>query len=105
MESVDIFPTLCDLSGVELPNFGDGVSLIPMLKNPKDIGHSAFSYNEKASAIRTQNYRFILHKNGATELYDHTSKEKESKNVAEVYPQIVAELKQLLIEKLEKKNK
>ena len=105
VESVDIFPTLCDLSGVELPNFGDGVSLIPMLKNPKDIGHSAFSYNEKASAIRTQNYRFILHKNGTTELYDHTSKEKESKNVAEVYPQIVAELKQLLIEKLEKKNK
>ena len=34
-EFVDIFPTLCELSGLKIPEKLDGVSLVPLMKNPK----------------------------------------------------------------------
>ena len=34
-EFVDIFPTLCDLASLEIPTYLDGVSLVPLMKNPK----------------------------------------------------------------------
>ena len=34
-EFVDIFPTLCDLVGAQIPSHLDGKSLVPVLKNPK----------------------------------------------------------------------
>lgn len=33
-EFIDIFPTLCDLSGVAIPSHLDGKSLVPVMKNP-----------------------------------------------------------------------
>ena len=33
-EFVDVFPTLCDLSGLKIPENLDGVSLVPVMKNP-----------------------------------------------------------------------
>jgi iduronate 2-sulfatase len=34
-EFVDIFPTLCDLSGLAIPSHLDGKSLVPVMKDPK----------------------------------------------------------------------
>lgn len=34
-EFIDIFPTLCDLTGLSIPAFLDGVSLVPSMKDPK----------------------------------------------------------------------
>jgi len=34
-EFIDIFPTLCDLSGIAIPSHLDGKSLVPVMKNPK----------------------------------------------------------------------
>ncbi len=33
-EHIDIFPTLCDLAGVNIPAILDGKSLVPIMKNP-----------------------------------------------------------------------
>ncbi|WP_366183829.1 sulfatase [Flavobacterium ovatum] len=104
VETVDIFPTLCDLSGIEKPSFANGESLLPILKDANSSGHVAFSYNGKANSIRTMQYRFTLHKNGATELYDEKSTAKEAKNIAQENPAIVEELKLLLKNKLDKLN-
>lgn len=38
----------------------------------------------------------ILHQDGFVELYDHTTAEKETKNVAVKYPKLVEELKNAL---------
>jgi len=35
-----------------------------------------------------------IHKDGFIELYDHTTVEKETKNVADKYPKLVEELKE-----------
>jgi arylsulfatase A-like enzyme len=34
-EFIDIFPTLCDLTGVKIPGHLDGKSLVPMMRDPK----------------------------------------------------------------------
>lgn len=101
VETLDIFPTLCDLTGVEIPKYTQGVSLKKILVDPNIPGHTALAYKNNASTIRTARHRMILHKDGFIELYDHTTEEKETKNVADRYPELVEELKNALKARLE----
>ena len=100
VETVDIFPTLCDLTGVDIPKYTQGVSLKNILRNLNTSGHNAIAYTNKASSIRTKNHRMTLHKDGFVELYDHTSDEKETKNIAKEYPELVEALKNTLNKRL-----
>jgi iduronate 2-sulfatase len=99
VETIDIFPTLCDLTGVPKPGFEQGVSLVPNLKNPQASGHPAVS-SAGEKTIRTDRYRLTVGKNGEAWLYDHDSPEKESRSVAAAHPDVVEKLKQQLAEKL-----
>lgn len=102
VETLDVFPTLCELTGVEMPDFAQGVSLKGILENPTTAtGHPALGYWKKAKTIRTATHRLSLHEDGFVELYDHTSAEKETKNVADQYPNLVEELTQSLKAKLQ----
>ena len=103
VETLDIFPTLCDLTGVETPKFVQGVSLRPILKNPDTLGHFAYSYFRDAMTVRTDTHRLTLHKDGYVELYDETSLEKETKNIADKHPDLVNELKTKLQSRLKLK--
>ena len=100
VETLDIFPTLCDLAGVDVPEFVEGVSLKNILKKNDTIGHSAVSYKQGATTLRTSTHRLVLHKDDFVELYDHSSSEKETRNIAETHPELVEELKQKLKAKL-----
>ena len=102
IETVDLFPTLCDLTGLDQPDFAHGTSLLPQMEKPNAPGHTAFAYNGKAQTLRTDRYRFTLHQDGGTELYDHTSPEKEAQNIAVQFPRKVAELQQWLLERAAK---
>ncbi|MDB4731461.1 sulfatase [bacterium] len=101
VETLDIFPTLCDLTGLPVPEFAEGVSLKPILNSPDAAGHPAISYG-RGKTIRTDKHRLILHSNGFVELYDHSSPEGETNNVAEQHPKVVHELKTQLQSRLEK---
>ncbi|SHJ69612.1 iduronate 2-sulfatase [Arenibacter nanhaiticus] len=96
IQTLDIFPTLCDLTGVEVPEFAQGASLRTILEEPTAKGHFALSYFNDASSIRTKTHRMTLHKDGFVELYDQTTTEGETNNVADKYPDVVLELKQIL---------
>lgn len=101
VETLDIFPTLCELANVPKPHFAHGASLCPLLKDPASAGHAAISYGPGgATTIRTDTHRLILHKNGYAELYDHASKAKETKNVAEDHPDLVKKLRAQLQKRL-----
>ena len=101
VETLDIFPTLCDLTGVEVPQFAQGVSLKEILENPNATGHPAIAYKNRVSTIRTTTHRMTLHEDGFTELYDHTTAENETKNVADKHPELVEELKNVLKAKIQ----
>lgn len=96
VETLDVFPTLCDLAGLPGPDFVDGVSLRPLLDDPDSDGHVAVAYHRKARTIRTDTHRLILHDDGYAELYDHSSPEKETRNVAASNESLVAQLTQRL---------
>ena len=102
VETLDIFPTLCDLAGLKVPAGIQGVSLRPILETPNAPGHAAISYAGKAQTVLTDNYRLIAHRDGHMELYDHRSPEKETRNVATEHPKQVQKLLALLEERLAK---
>lgn len=102
VESLDIFPTLCELAGLPQATFADGVSLRPILQNPNSPGHPTIAYNGRAKTIRTKDHRLILHKDGYAELYDHASDEKETRNIAEANATLVKELSGALERRLKR---
>ncbi len=65
-EFVDVFPTLCELSGVETPNNLDGVSLKPLFDGSKerlmDVAVSQYPrYPDKMGySFRSDRYRYTL---------------------------------------------
>ena len=80
VESVDIFPTLCQLTDVPLPPAVDGQAIIKewTVNNTKT---AAFCEASGFSAIRTQDFRFVYHQNGEEELYDYRNDPGEMHNV------------------------
>ncbi len=96
VESLDVFPTLCELSGLPTPTEAAGVSLKPYIDDVSAEGHPAISYARKGKTIRTDRYRLIVQSKGSVELYDHSTEQAETENVAAKKPGVVAELKRLL---------
>lgn len=97
VETIDIFPTLCELTTLNKPdfarlNFLNGSSLIPILKNPQAPGHPAFSYSSRAKTIRNHSHRLIAHRNGHLELYDHRTPNGETLNTAKSDPTTAQQL-------------
>lgn len=90
--TIDLFPTLCDLTGLPKPDFLQGTSLVPILESPEAIGHPAFAYRGDAQTIRIDTHRLIAHKDGHLELYDHRTPEGETRNVAQLDPVTAKEL-------------
>ena len=101
VETLDVFPTLCDLTGLPIPPFADGVSLRPFVEDPGKPGHMAISY-AKAQTIRSDQYRLIEHRDGFVELYDHATPDQETVNVAAQNPQVVEQLRTNLHERLKR---
>ncbi len=102
VETIDIFPTLCELAHLPMPEFAQGVSLVPILNDPAAPGHPAISYQTKTQTIRTDTHRLILHSNRPKELYDHTTPEGETRNLIEEQPELAGQLVKLLRERLPK---
>ncbi len=106
VETIDLYPTLCELAGVPIPEQLSGSSLIQHLEDPKVLGGEAVSYFGANDTIRTDRHRLIRHnptgKAPVFELYDHSSREKESENIAGQNPEFVRELTEKLDTKLGK---
>ena len=100
VETLDVFPTLCDVAGIPMPEFAAGVSLRTILEKATSPGHAAVAYTGKAQTIRTNTHRLIVHKTGELELYDHTSLQKETRNLAPQQPQLVQSLRGQLEQRL-----
>jgi iduronate 2-sulfatase len=100
VETLDLFPTLCDAAGLPIPAFVQGVSLRPLLESPGADGHDAFSYKGNARTVRTDTHRLIAHSNGHLELYDHRSAAGETQNVAPDQPAVVKQLRAKINQRL-----
>ncbi len=104
VETLDVFPTVCELAGLEIPDSLHGQSLLPILKKAKAKGHPAISYKGNSQTIRTRTHRLIVHKNGEFELYDHRTPDAETKNLAKSQRKIVTQLNKTLSARLNTAN-
>jgi len=106
-ELVDVFPSLLDLAGIEIPDYLQGTSIAPLMDNPDQEWKSAiFSQFHRRPRIaydgqrymgygmRTERYHFIDwyfwdNENkvplnyAACELYDHKNDPQENINIAD----------------------
>lgn len=117
VESVDIYPTLCELCGLNLPAQPmEGTSFVPLLVNPdRNWKTAAFSQYPRGSmneienltmgyAVRTNQYRYVEWRKFKTgllmerELYDHKTDPGENINVIADprYAGVIKELEQIM---------
>lgn len=106
IEHVDLFPTFCQLAGIEIPKYLQGTSLVPLLKDPdakwKSAAFTQFHRKPKetpdgnrymAYSIITEQYRYTEWKYWdyeqktagslvATELYDLLADPEENINIS-----------------------
>lgn len=97
VEFNDIYPTLCDLAGIEKPFHLQGASLVPMLEDPAaSVKPAAFQVYPRNSpetgpllghAMRTPRWRYVEwrkadHSIAAQELYDMENDARETVNLA-----------------------
>jgi arylsulfatase A-like enzyme len=84
VDFVNIYPTLCELCGLDVPPHCDGVSLVSLLKNPNAEWKrpAITSHGFRNHAIRTQRWRYIRYADGSEELYDHEQDPMEWTNLA-----------------------
>jgi arylsulfatase A-like enzyme len=88
VESIDLYPTLCDLCDVPLPPGRDGVSLLPVAAGESSGREAVFCEWDwmrppgKISAIRTRDFRLVFYEGDAEgELYDHRTDPGETRNL------------------------
>lgn len=112
LETVDLYPTLCELAGLPVPEGLDGRSAAATLDDPaaptKDhilhvFPRSPGGRHLIGRAVRTARYRLVEWKvPGAApdtadlELYDFETDPGETKNLAAEQPRVVAELRAIL---------
>ena len=105
VDFMTLYPTLCDLCGVPIPKHVEGVSIRPLLANPKAAWAQPgiTTYGRGRHAIRTEKWRYIHYEDGTEELYDDENDPYEWTNLA-AKPEFAAQ-KRTLAAYLPKENK
>ncbi|HEY1052444.1 MAG TPA: sulfatase [Prosthecobacter sp.] len=84
VDYLNMYPTLCELTGIPTPEHVKGASLMPLLKDPsaKWDGVAVCSHGKGNHAVRTDHWRYIRYADGTEELYDHSKDPYEWTNLA-----------------------
>ncbi len=104
VESVDVFPSICDLCGIPEPNTVQGKSMLPLLgENPQAIRQTALTENCYRKAITDGRYRYVTNVgNEPDELYDTQTDSWELNNLIDEadYSEIAVNLLRQLLNRL-----
>lgn len=100
ISSIDLYPTLMELTGNEMPHDTDGKSFASILQEKEGPWEEvAYGYWRNGLTVRNDRYRlmkFYRTDGPQFELYDHVTDPLESVNIAAENPEVVAELSTLL---------
>ncbi len=85
---INLYPTLAELEGLGKPGQQDGVSMMPLLKNPKAKWQRPVltTYGLENHTVRTggvkEGWRYIKYRDGGEELYDRARDPNEWTNLS-----------------------
>jgi arylsulfatase A-like enzyme len=81
---VDLYPTLVELCGLPARPDLDGLSLVPLLRDPAAARQRPALMTEMPGnhAVRSDRWRYIRYADGGEELYDHSADPHEWTNLA-----------------------
>ena len=83
ISSVDLFPTLCALAGLDVPASVQGKSFDAVLSDPRhEIRQAVYTRFTIADTIVTDRYTYSRFENGETMLYDLKKDPDENTNIA-----------------------
>lgn len=104
VDFLSIYPTLCDLTGLPVPDHVEGKSLKPLLTDPEAESDSVAltTHGHMNHAVRTEQWRYIRYADGSEELYDHEEDEYEYNNLAQT--PLYKDIKVRLAKHLPRKN-
>lgn len=98
----DILPTVCEISGQEIPKGIDGISFLPTLMGKGEQKKHEFLYWEfheggSKQAVRYGDFKAIrLSPSAPLELYDLSKDISESKNIASEHPKVIEKIEAYL---------
>lgn len=98
IESIDVYPTLCQLVGLPLPEHLQGRSFVELMTNPRaEWKYAAVGRYRNGDTIRTNFFRFTEYTDEkemqtSRMLYEHTADSGENINVAESRMEVVIDL-------------
>ncbi|MCH7918571.1 MAG: sulfatase [Planctomycetes bacterium] len=98
VELVDIYPTLCELAGLSVPEAVQGTSLVPILRDRNaSVKAGALSFNRGAS-LREKDWAYMRYTDGTEELYDMKEDPRQFVNQAKnpEYSAILLQLRERL---------
>lgn len=103
VDLMSVYPTLCDLAGLEVPEHVEGKSIRTLLADPDAKWQlpAITTHGYKNHAVRSEQWRYISYANGDEELYDEKADPYEWKNLASDpgYASVKAELREWLPKK------
>lgn len=83
-ELVDIYPTICELMGIDTPKHVQGKSLVPILKDHnakvKDV---ALSFLRGGTSLRNDGWAYNYYNDNTAELYDMKNDPEQFHNLAD----------------------
>lgn len=84
VDFMSIYPTLCELTGLNIPNHCEGPSIASLLRDPTAewTRPAITTHGFHRHAIRSQEFRYIEYEDGSQELYDEIHDPYEWKNLA-----------------------
>ena len=82
---IDIFPTLAQLCQLPLRSDNQGMSLVPLMIDPKSTWRKSIltTYARGNHALRSARFRYLRFDDGSEELYDHYNDPHEWTNLAD----------------------
>ena len=98
---IDIYPTLCDLAGLDKPEHLEGLTLTGLMKNGKASKQRKpvlTAHGPDNFALRDSRWRYIRYADGSEELYDHNVDPNEHTNLAKnpEYVPVIAKFSPLI---------
>ncbi len=96
VDFMSIYPTLCDLCGIDIPKHVEGKSIKPLLENPNAQWNqpALTTYLFQNHAVRSEGWRYIRYANGDQELYNEADDPNEWTNLA-MKPESITKIAEL----------